>query len=198
MDDTKSKKPDPVGVARELLADPKTVSRVLSDMLAQPDKILGAIQDTSFLHEPVYPDLVIHHEDEDFVFGFFSKGDSLDIACEMMICQSSVALGLPRNSIFPAAVAVWVGEGLMDHELRIVQPNVNYRCPLVDLREEFGSDTRLRPFQREVLGKLKTVHHAHGGLFRRLLELPPADHQHEFVSIAEALGYQALALRVVP
>jgi hypothetical protein len=193
------KKRDPLGAAKDILSDPGTASSLLSAALGEEIQVVEVIEDTSFLHQPIYPDLVIHHEGEDFVFGFFCRGDSADMAGEMLLMQFGTAIGLHYSRSLPKSLAVWVGDSLVaDSELVIDNQNQTYRCAVVDIREEFGANSRLTPIQREVLKNLKAVHQAHGGLFQRLLELSPEEHQGEFVKIAESFGYEAVGLRVIP
>ncbi len=196
----KPKIPSPAKVATDLLkGDPGAASAVLSAALGQPIRIARTL-DTAFLHQPVYPDLVIRHENECYVFGFFAEGDNRKLANEMMLFQMSASLALDDLEGFPHTLAVWVGVGLVDFELRIDVPNLKYTCPIVDIREEFAASasTKLLPIQREVIEKLKAAHELHGGLINRLLELPPAERQREFVAIATSFGYDAPAVRFVP
>jgi hypothetical protein len=92
-------------------------------------------------------------------------------------------------------IAVWVGEGLVDFEPRIEVPNLSFAFRIIDIRDPVDDDPRFDSMERQILSGLKAVDQAHGGVFRRLLELPAERHQREFVRIAASLGYSALAIR---
>jgi hypothetical protein len=144
----------------------------------------------------LFPDLVIRHDETIYLLEFFDKDDGL-IALNTAVLHASVAEAIAKMTPERTrSLAVWVGEALVGPVATSNVGETSARCPIVDIREPFENDGRIDAGFRHILGRLKQVHEAHGGLFQRLLKLPPEEHQREFVRIASSLGFRAAALRI--
>jgi hypothetical protein len=189
-----SKETSAAEAIKDLLSQPKRVSRLMSTLFGEPIQIVNILDTSELVWEPTYPDLVIRHLERIWHFEFFAKGDGKTVPVDMALSYLTAARVDPNAK----PIAVWVGDGLIDFEPRIDEPDAKFHCRIVDIREPFENDEHFDLVERQILSGLKAVDQAQGGLFRRLLELPPEQHQREFVGIAAALGYEAWAIRAGP
>jgi hypothetical protein len=143
--------------------------------------------------EPVYLDIVLRLKDRDYAYELAAEhcDDDHEYGRYAMSCFTEAGR---YQSLRNAGLSLlWVGDDLPRFSGKYKRGSIKLLYTVTDLRELPTRDECYEG-EKEFLRKLLAVHQSHPGLFRRLLKLPPEEHQKEFYRIAQGLGYSTVDL----
>jgi hypothetical protein len=143
--------------------------------------------------DPAYLDIVLATKDGDMAYNFVAENGD-DRQYGYLVANALLELkryGVLRN---PALRNVWVGDDLPQYSGTLDMGGCGVWYQVFDLRDLGSMKHEYFKGEKQFLRQLLAVHTAHPGLFKRLLSLPPEEHQKEFYKIAQGLGYHTVDL----